>query len=210
MFGRVMARVRQTVGKDFPVGVRFLAEEAIKDGYALPDSQRIAGFSLNDKDGNTATTLAQGLYRLILKTRTLAALCIPPSRSIVTTSSPFTTSSPNACDFCQRVGHAQYKCPKRFFETFGRQLPGFLPTGEYDFPAWLNGDLLPATRHAMATYLGEFGIPPHRKFNVTLDISIPVFSRRYDSFLTPIELAPFHSSDPTPSSRSDLRYVRTL
>jgi 2,4-dienoyl-CoA reductase-like NADH-dependent reductase (Old Yellow Enzyme family) len=42
MFGRVMTRVRQTVGKDFPVGVRFLAEEAIKDGYALPDSQRIA------------------------------------------------------------------------------------------------------------------------------------------------------------------------
>lgn len=39
-----------------------------------PDSQRIAGFSLNDKDGNTATTLAQGLYRLILKTRTLASL----------------------------------------------------------------------------------------------------------------------------------------
>lgn len=42
MFGRVMTRVRQMVGKDFPVGVRFLAEEAIKDGYALPDSQRIA------------------------------------------------------------------------------------------------------------------------------------------------------------------------
>jgi 2,4-dienoyl-CoA reductase-like NADH-dependent reductase (Old Yellow Enzyme family) len=42
MFGRVMTRVRQTVGPDFPVGVRFLAEEAIKDGYALPDSQRIA------------------------------------------------------------------------------------------------------------------------------------------------------------------------
>ena len=37
-----MTRVRQVVGKDFPVGVRFLAEEAIKDGYALPDSQRIA------------------------------------------------------------------------------------------------------------------------------------------------------------------------
>ena len=42
LFGRVMARVRQTVGNDWPVGVRFLAEEAIKDGYALPDSQRIA------------------------------------------------------------------------------------------------------------------------------------------------------------------------
>ena len=42
LFGRVMARVRATVGNDWPVGVRFLAEEAIKDGYALPDSQRIA------------------------------------------------------------------------------------------------------------------------------------------------------------------------
>jgi dimethylglycine catabolism A len=42
MFGRVMARVREQVGADFPVGVRFLAEEAIKGGYALPDAQRIA------------------------------------------------------------------------------------------------------------------------------------------------------------------------
>jgi 2,4-dienoyl-CoA reductase-like NADH-dependent reductase (Old Yellow Enzyme family) len=42
LFGKVMTRVRATVGKDFPVGVRFLAEEAIKDGYGLPDSQRIA------------------------------------------------------------------------------------------------------------------------------------------------------------------------
>lgn len=42
MFGRVMAEVRRQVGGDWPVGVRFLAEEAIKDGYALPDSQRIA------------------------------------------------------------------------------------------------------------------------------------------------------------------------
>ncbi|MBL8700404.1 MAG: NADH:flavin oxidoreductase [Alphaproteobacteria bacterium] len=42
MFGKVFARVRARVGDDFPVGVRFLAEEAIKDGYALPDSQRIA------------------------------------------------------------------------------------------------------------------------------------------------------------------------
>ena len=41
-------------------------------------------------------------------------------------------------------------------------------------------------------------------------ISIPVFSRRYDSFLTPIQFAPFRSSYPTFSSRSDLRYVSTL
>ena len=46
--------------------------------------------------------------------------------------------------------------------------------------------------------------------DVRHQISIPVFSRRYDSFLTPIEIAPFRSSDPTPSSRSDLRYVPTL
>jgi 2,4-dienoyl-CoA reductase-like NADH-dependent reductase (Old Yellow Enzyme family) len=42
MFGKVFTRVRQAVGADFPIGARFLAEEAIKDGYALPDSQRIA------------------------------------------------------------------------------------------------------------------------------------------------------------------------
>ncbi|MGO8914716.1 MAG: NADH:flavin oxidoreductase [Stellaceae bacterium] len=42
VFGQVMAAVRARVGADFPIGVRFLAEEAIKDGYALPDAQRIA------------------------------------------------------------------------------------------------------------------------------------------------------------------------
>ncbi len=42
LFGRVMMRVRERVGADFPIGIRFLAEEAIKDGYALPDAQRIA------------------------------------------------------------------------------------------------------------------------------------------------------------------------
>jgi len=42
LFGHVMAEVRRRVGNDFPIGVRFLAEEAIKDGYALPDAQRIA------------------------------------------------------------------------------------------------------------------------------------------------------------------------
>jgi hypothetical protein len=34
--------VRGRVGEDFPVGVRFLAEEAIKGGYTLEDSKRIA------------------------------------------------------------------------------------------------------------------------------------------------------------------------
>jgi 2,4-dienoyl-CoA reductase-like NADH-dependent reductase (Old Yellow Enzyme family) len=42
LFGEVFAEVRRRVGKDFPVGVRFLAEEAIKGGYALPEAQQIA------------------------------------------------------------------------------------------------------------------------------------------------------------------------
>jgi 2,4-dienoyl-CoA reductase-like NADH-dependent reductase (Old Yellow Enzyme family) len=41
LFGRVMSRVRQVVGDDFPVGVRYLAEEAIKDGFTLEESKRI-------------------------------------------------------------------------------------------------------------------------------------------------------------------------
>ncbi len=42
LFGEVFAEVRRRVGGDFPVGVRFLAEEAIKGGYALPEAQQIA------------------------------------------------------------------------------------------------------------------------------------------------------------------------
>lgn len=39
-----------------------------------PSSQRIAGYTLDDKSGNTLDTLAMGLYRIILKVRTLASL----------------------------------------------------------------------------------------------------------------------------------------
>ena len=42
MFGDVMAEIRSKVGDDFPVGVRFLADEMIKDGYTLEDSRLIA------------------------------------------------------------------------------------------------------------------------------------------------------------------------
>jgi len=41
MFGKVMAAVRAKVGGDFPVGVRFLAEEFIKDGYTIEESKLI-------------------------------------------------------------------------------------------------------------------------------------------------------------------------
>ena len=42
LFGKVMVEVRRQVGDDFPVGVRFLAEEAVKDGYTLEEAKRIA------------------------------------------------------------------------------------------------------------------------------------------------------------------------
>ncbi len=41
---------------------------------ANPAFQRIAGYTVDDKSGNTATTLAQGLYRIIIKVRTLASM----------------------------------------------------------------------------------------------------------------------------------------
>lgn len=42
MFGKVMASVRRYVGKDWPIGVRFLAEEAIKEGYTVEEAKLIA------------------------------------------------------------------------------------------------------------------------------------------------------------------------
>ena len=39
-----------------------------------PAVQRIDGYSIDDSSGNTQTTLAQGLYRIVLKVRTLASL----------------------------------------------------------------------------------------------------------------------------------------
>jgi len=42
LLGKVMRRVRLAVGENFPVGVRFLSEEAIKNGYALPEAKLMA------------------------------------------------------------------------------------------------------------------------------------------------------------------------
>ncbi len=42
MFGRVMTKIRESVGGDFPVGVRFLAEEVVRDGYTVEDAKPIA------------------------------------------------------------------------------------------------------------------------------------------------------------------------
>ncbi len=41
LIGRVMERIAQKVGTDFPVGVRFLADEFIKDGYTVSDAKLI-------------------------------------------------------------------------------------------------------------------------------------------------------------------------
>jgi len=42
LMGEVIIRVRQEVGKGFPIGVRFLGEECIKGGYTIEDSKEIA------------------------------------------------------------------------------------------------------------------------------------------------------------------------
>jgi len=42
MIGLVMENVRRKVGKDFPLGIRFLADEYIKDGYTITDAKLIA------------------------------------------------------------------------------------------------------------------------------------------------------------------------
>ena len=39
LFGEVMNRVRGKVGADFPVGMRFLAEAAVKDGYTVEEAK---------------------------------------------------------------------------------------------------------------------------------------------------------------------------
>ncbi len=41
LIGRVMERIAQKVGTDFPVGVRFLADEFIKDGFTVSDAKLI-------------------------------------------------------------------------------------------------------------------------------------------------------------------------
>ena len=98
-----------------------------------------------------------------------SGLCIPVARSIVASSSPFTTTSPHACEYCHRAGHAQYECPRRFNDTYGRALPGFTAGGDYAPAAWYQGDMTLAARAALASYLGEHGVHPHRRFAVTLE-----------------------------------------
>ena len=94
-------------------------------------------------------------------------LTIPTSRSIIGASSPFTVPSTHPCDLAP--GHAQYECPRRFGDQFHRPLPGFSLRGDYDTTAWAFGDLVPAARQAMATYLRDAGVPMHRRFKITLD-----------------------------------------
>jgi hypothetical protein len=98
-----------------------------------------------------------------------SGLCIPTAKAVIGRSSPFTIASTHPCDHCNAPGHAQYECPKRFADTYNVALPGFTMTGDYDASAWATGDLAPAARHAMAAYLSERRIAPHRRFGVTLD-----------------------------------------
>ena len=42
LMSEIILRVRETIGKDFPLGIRFDGEECIKNGYTLNDSQQMA------------------------------------------------------------------------------------------------------------------------------------------------------------------------
>jgi hypothetical protein len=103
------------------------------------------------------------------RTSLSSALSVPTARSLVGRLSPFATPSPHPCDYCGVCGHAQYECPRRFAESFHLPLPGFTAQGSYDAACWTGGDLTPIARAAMANYLDEFKILPHRKFGVTAD-----------------------------------------
>jgi 2,4-dienoyl-CoA reductase-like NADH-dependent reductase (Old Yellow Enzyme family) len=41
LIGRIFGNIRRKVGEDFPIGVRFLADEFIKDGYTVNDAKLI-------------------------------------------------------------------------------------------------------------------------------------------------------------------------
>ena len=101
-------------------------------------------------------------------TRTWTALSIPCAKMVAGGASPFPGSSTQPCDVCGKAGHAQYECPKRFLDTYHAPLPGFLASGEQDPAAWSDGALTETARLAMADYLHQRNVPPHRKYQVTL------------------------------------------
>jgi hypothetical protein len=73
-------------------------------------------------------------------------------------------SSGQPCDVCGKAGNAQHECPRRFMDTYGTPLPGFLPSGDQDPAAWSDGILNKAGRAAMAEYLHRCNFPAHRKY----------------------------------------------
>ena len=96
-----------------------------------------------------------------------STLSVPVASALISTASPFTSPPREPCHHCGLMGHAQYECPRRFFETYASPLPGFLPSGEPDPSAWAHGILSAPARAAMAAYLLQHNVPPHRKFLVT-------------------------------------------
>eukprot|EP00291_Cryptomonas_curvata_P030757 CAMPEP_0172214092 /NCGR_PEP_ID=MMETSP1050-20130122/37968_1 /TAXON_ID=233186 /ORGANISM="Cryptomonas curvata, Strain CCAP979/52" /LENGTH=769 /DNA_ID=CAMNT_0012895021 /DNA_START=580 /DNA_END=2888 /DNA_ORIENTATION=- len=96
-----------------------------------------------------------------------SSLSIPVASALITTASPFTAAPREPCHYCGLSGHAQYECPRRFFETYSSPLPGFLPSGDPDPGAWLHGALSATARASMAAYLTLHNVPAHRKYLVT-------------------------------------------
>lgn len=146
----------------------FSGEYPAPPGWAPPPSQpplALVPYSASSGPGSAPTAQSgQGA-----RSGRASALSIPSARPIVGSSSPFFAASPNPCDYCGTPGHAQYECPRRFADTYNRPLPGFTMRGDYEPSAWMNGDLVPAARMAMASFFHEFKIPAHRRFRVTMD-----------------------------------------
>ena len=84
---------------------------------------------------------------------------------------------PEICFECNvPSSHAGNECPLRFLRIFGAPLPGWTRDGKKDTAAW-SGDgtaMLQPTREALAKYLKDHGVPPHRNWPVsTAEIASP-------------------------------------
>ena len=94
------------------------------------------------------------------------ALAIPTSRSIIGGVSAHQHSF-FKCPVCSILGHRSYECPKAFFTSFGKVLPGHRADGSQDTTAWLHDELVPQARADLAEYLRWTRVPMHRRSPMT-------------------------------------------
>ena len=110
---RVFENVRRKVGADFPVGVRFLADEFIKDGYTVSDAKLI---------GLRLAQLGAAYLSLSVGGKFEDAVHLPGHVPY-----PYTGYSGDRCmpgDWYPAVPHAQYSAEiKAFIKSYGYDTP---------------------------------------------------------------------------------------